>query len=72
MSRSWNKLENDEIADIWRGYIQLRGYDLLRLPILPDIENFRLDPMEIISLVEELMKRLYMANPREPMFRDKD
>jgi hypothetical protein len=74
MVRSWNKLENDEIAAIWRGYLQteFRGYDVLRQSIAPGIDNFRLTPMEIIRLVDELMRRLNMQNPDEPMFRDKD
>jgi hypothetical protein len=74
MTRSWDKFENDEIAAIWRGYLQseFRGYDVLRQSIAPGIDNFRLTPMEIIRLVQELMRRLDIKCPDEPFFRDKD
>ena len=34
--RDWKKLENDEIAAIWRGYQQteFRNYDVLRLSMV--------------------------------------
>lgn len=58
-SRDWKKFENDEIMTIWKGYIaQEFGYqDVLRIKMHHD-KPIRLTPMEIISLVEELMRRL--------------
>ena len=71
MSRDWEKFEDDEIAAIWRGYLQseFKGYDPLRISIVEGVDNFRLTPMEIIRLVEELMKRLHAQLPGEPFFR---
>lgn len=58
--RDWKKFDNDEIAVIWKGYLQTEfgNYDILRQSIAPNIDNLRLTPMEIIRLVEELIKRL--------------
>ena len=57
--RDWTKFENDEIMTIWKGYIayEFDMQDPLRLRL--HIEKpIRLTCMEIIRLVDELMKRL--------------
>ncbi len=58
-SRNWEKFENDEIMTIWKGYIaqEFGSQDPVRMRLHHD-KPIRLTPMEIISLVEELMKRL--------------
>jgi hypothetical protein len=58
-SRDWAKFENDEIMTIWRGFVaqEFGCQDVLRLRMYHD-KPIRLTPMEIISLVDELMKRL--------------
>ena len=58
--RDWEKFENDELATMWKGYLQTEfvNYDVLKMSIAPKMENLRLTPMEIIRLVEELFKRL--------------
>ncbi len=70
MSRDWSKLQNDEIAAVWRGYCQteFKGYDVLRQSIAPGIINMRLTPMEIIRLVDELMKRLEIKDVEVSIF----
>jgi len=57
--RDWEKFENDEIMTIWRGYIaqEFGCHDPLRLKLHHD-KPIRLTVMEIIKLVDELMKRL--------------
>lgn len=57
--RDWKKFENDEIMTIWKGYIaqEFGSQDPLRISFYRD-KPIRLTPMEIISLVEELMNRL--------------
>lgn len=58
-SRDWKKFENDEIMTIWKGFIaqEFGCQDVLRIRLNHD-KPIRLTPMEIISLVEELMRRL--------------
>ena len=58
-SRDWTKFENDEIMTIWKGFVaqEFGCQDVLRMRMYHD-KPIRLTPMEIISLVEELMKRL--------------
>ena len=58
-SRDWEKFENDEIMTIWKGYIaqEFGCQDPLRQRLHFD-KPIRLTPVEIIKLVEELMKRL--------------
>ena len=58
-SRNWEKFENDEIMTIWKGFIaqEFGTGDPLRMRLYHD-KPIRLTPMEIIQLVEELMKRL--------------
>lgn len=58
--RDWKKFENDEIITIWTGYLQteFQAYDILRQSVAPSHKNFRLTPMEIVRLVDELMDRL--------------
>lgn len=60
MSRKWDKFETDELFAIWRGYQQteFQEYDVLRQSIAESVTNFRLTPMEIIRLVDELFVRL--------------
>lgn len=60
MTREWEKFTNDELSCIWKGFLQteFKNYDILRLNIAPSITEMRLTPMEIIRLVDELMKRL--------------
>lgn len=62
--RDWKKLENDEIAAIWRVYLQteFNNYDVLRMSIVSGITSMRLTPMEIVRLVTELMDRLEIKN----------
>ncbi len=58
--RNWDKLENDEIYGIWYSYLhtEFPGYgDPLNVQ-RPFKQACRLTPMEIIKLVEELLKRL--------------
>jgi hypothetical protein len=70
MARDWSKLQNDEIAAVWRGYCQteFKGYDPLRMSTIPGITNMRLTPMEIIRLVEELMIRLEIKTKEDTIF----
>lgn len=58
-SRNWEKFENDEIMTIWKGFIaqEFGANDPLRQRLHLE-KPIRLTPMEIIKLVEELMKRL--------------
>ncbi len=58
-SRDWKKFENDEIMTIWKGFIsqEFGCQDVLRMQRYHD-KPIRLTPMEIISLVDELMRRL--------------
>lgn len=58
-NRDWKKFENDELMTIWKGYIahEFGGRDPLSLRIYED-KLIRLTPMEIIQLVDELMRRL--------------
>ena len=57
--RDWEKFENDEIMTIWKGFIaqEFGTQDPLRMRMYHD-KPIRLTPMEIISLVDNLMKRL--------------
>jgi hypothetical protein len=57
--RDWTKFENDELMTIWKGYIaqEFGNQDPIRIRLHHD-KPIRLTPMEIIQLVEELMKRL--------------
>lgn len=59
MLRDWSKFENDEIMTIWKGYMvhEFGNGDVLGLQRHHE-KPIRLSPMEIIRLVEELMKRL--------------
>lgn len=58
-SREWKKFENDEIMTIWKGYVaqEFGAYNPLGNRYYVE-KPIRLTPMEIISLVEELMDRL--------------
>lgn len=58
-SRDWDKFENDEIMTIWKGYIaqEFGGHDPLNMRLHHD-KPIRLTPMEIIKLVDDLMRRL--------------
>jgi hypothetical protein len=58
-ARDWTKFENDEIMTIWKGFIaqEFGTQDPLRMRMYHD-KPIRLTPLEIISLVDELMKRL--------------
>lgn len=58
-TRDWAKFENDEIMTIWKGYIaqEFGCQDVLRMRMHNE-KPIRLTPIEIIALVEELMKRL--------------
>ena len=57
--RDWKKFENDELMTIWKGYIaqEFGRQDVLRISLHTE-KPIRLTPMEIIQLVDELMKRL--------------
>lgn len=57
--RDWEKFENDEIMTIWKGYVaqEFGMQDPLRLKIHHD-KPIRLTAMEVIRLVDELMRRL--------------
>jgi len=62
--RDWEKFDDDEIITMWKGYLatEFPSYEN-PLSLRPDhyIPNvMRLTSMEIIKLVEELMKRLEM------------
>jgi hypothetical protein len=74
MARDWNKFTNDEIATIWKGYLQteFRSYDPLRMSCAPGISNLRLTPMEIIRLVENLMERLEIKEKENDLFNSKE
>lgn len=60
-TRDWKKFENDEIMTIWKGYCAMEfgtyHHDPLRMRIYGE-KPIRLTPMEIVSLVDELMRRL--------------
>lgn len=58
-TRDWKKFENDEIMTIWKGFIaqEFGTQDPLRMRMYHD-KPIRLTPIEIIALVEELMRRL--------------
>ncbi len=58
-TRDWKKFENDEIMTIWKGFIsqEFGCQDVLRMRRYNE-KPIRLTPMEIISLVDELMNRL--------------
>lgn len=58
-SRDWTKFENDEIMTIWKGYIaqEFGGQDPLRMRLHHD-KPIRLTPIEIIQLVDDLIRRL--------------
>lgn len=58
-ARDWDKFENDEIMTIWKGFIaqEFGNSDPLRLSMYHE-KPIRLTPIEIISLVDNLMKRL--------------
>jgi hypothetical protein len=57
--RDWKKFENDEIMTIWKGYIayEFGRQDPLNMRQHHD-KPIRLSPMEVISLVDEMMLRL--------------
>ena len=58
-TRDWSKLENDEIMTIWQGYIaQDFGYDDPLSMRRYHQKPIRLTPMDIINLVQDLMRRL--------------
>lgn len=67
MSREWEKFDNDELATIWKRYLQteFKNYDTLRTACTPSIKNMRLTPMEIIRLVDELFIRLEIKSMDE-------
>lgn len=58
-TRDWKKFENDEIMTIWKGYIaqEFGNHDPLGMRRHHE-KPIRLTPIDIIALVEELMKRL--------------
>jgi hypothetical protein len=58
-SRDWKKFENDEIMTIWKGFIaqEFGTQDPLRMRRNHD-KPIRLTPLEIIALVDDLMRRL--------------
>lgn len=57
--RDWKKFENDEIMTIWKGFIAQEFGNLDPLRQRRNYEKpIRLTPMEIICLVQELMRRL--------------
>jgi len=57
--REWTKFENDEIMTIWKGYLaqEFGNGDVLRMRCVHE-KPIRLTPIEIIKLVDELMRRL--------------
>jgi hypothetical protein len=57
--RDWEKFENDELISIWKGYLswEFDHGDPIRIRLHRD-SPIRLTPMEIIKLVDHLMKRL--------------
>jgi hypothetical protein len=57
--RDWTKFDNDEIMTIWTGFLaqEFGNGDVLNMRIVHQ-KPIRLTPMEIIKLVDELMKRL--------------
>lgn len=66
--RDWKKFENDEIMTIWKGFVaqEFGTQDPLRMRMYHD-KPIRLTPLEIIALVDELMRRLDIKDngPRE-------
>lgn len=58
-TRDWKKFENDEIMTIWKGYIaqEFGNQDPLCIRRYHQ-KPIRLTPLDIIALVEELMRRL--------------
>jgi hypothetical protein len=74
--REWKKFDNDEIITIWKGYLatEFPHHDNL-LHLIPEFYKngvFRLTPLEIIRLVEELMERLEfkMKDGKVEIFKD--
>lgn len=65
MSRNWDKFSNDEIYAIWYSYTktEFSGYGDPLGQDRPFVRQIRITPMEIIRLVEELLKRLDAKNP---------
>ena len=57
--REWSKFENDEIMTMWKGYIAMEFgcNDPLRMRSYNE-KPIRLTPIEIVKLVDELMRRL--------------
>lgn len=66
-SRQWQKFENDEIMTIWKGFIaqEFGMQDPLMLRKYHD-KPIRLTPLEIITLVDELMRRLDIKENGKP------
>ncbi len=65
--RDWTKFENDEIMTIWKGYIAQEFGRQDPLGMRPHVEKpIRLTPMEIIRLVDELMRRLDIKENGQP------
>jgi hypothetical protein len=62
--RDWDKFDDDEIITIWKGFLQTE-FPNYNNPLLMTLDHhkpgtMRLTPLEIVKLVEELMKRLEM------------
>lgn len=60
MSRDWSKFENDEIQGIWYSYCKTE-FPAFDDPLSHNRsfkKTVRLTPVEIIKLVEELLRRL--------------
>lgn len=66
-NRDWSKFENDEIYAIWNGYLRCEfpGYGDPLCHNRAFDQSIRLTPMEIITLVEELIKRLDLKEKNE-------
>lgn len=60
MTREWEKFNNDEIYGIWHSYLKTEfpGYGDPLCNQREFKQSIRLTPMEIIRLVDELLKRL--------------
>lgn len=67
-SREWEKFENDEIMTIWKGFLVgefgREGADPLKQAMYSN-KPIRLTPLEIMALVDDLMRRLEIKDNDE-------
>ncbi len=67
MSREWEKFENDELFALWRCYKACEFPEQSYIASSHFVgKKLRLSPMEIIKLVDELIKRLEVKDETQP------